>query len=144
MSDDPSVDPSILLTSVEVTTARYVPIIDKTPPRPAPTLAYSWEECNPHAKVLYIRDHNEANTELSKLPHGPQALGFDLEWKPTYVKGGGENPVALVQLANNDTIFLLQVSAMKGRSTSCLPKSLLSEQRNGMIVIFILQSSPQT
>ncbi|KAF8203229.1 ribonuclease H-like domain-containing protein [Pholiota molesta] len=113
MSDDPSVEPSVLSTTVEVATARYVPIIDKTPPRPAPTMAYSWKECNPRAKVLYIRDHNEANSELSKLPHGPQALGFDLEWKPTYIRGVGENPVALVQLANNDTVYLLQVSAMK-------------------------------
>ncbi|KAF8971509.1 ribonuclease H-like domain-containing protein [Flammula alnicola] len=105
------------------------PIIDKSPPRPAPTSAYSWKDYNPKAKVLYIRDHKEANLELSKLPRGPQALGFDLEWKPTFVKGGGENPVALVQLANNDTIFLLQVSAMKE-----FPSSLVQVLADPLIV----------
>ncbi|KAF9474307.1 ribonuclease H-like protein [Pholiota conissans] len=113
MSDDPSVHPFVVSTTTESATPRYIPIIDKSPPRPAPTLAYSWKECNPQAEVLYIRDHNEANLELSKLPHGPQAFGFDLEWKPTFVRGAGENPVALVQLANNEKILLLQVSAMK-------------------------------
>jgi hypothetical protein len=84
--------------------------------RPAPTMAYFWKEYNPDAKVLYIHNHDEANAELSKLGAGPQALGFDMEWKPNYVKGASENPVALVQLANGDTTFLLQISAMRGIS----------------------------
>ncbi|KAF8887964.1 ribonuclease H-like domain-containing protein [Gymnopilus junonius] len=89
------------------------PLIDKSLPRPAPTLAYSWREYNPQAKLLYIRDHQHANVELARLGSGPQALGFDLEWKPIFYRGARENPVALVQLANNSTIFLLQLTAMK-------------------------------
>ena len=92
------------------------PIIDKSPPRPAPTQAYSWKEYNSSAKLLYIRDHGRANEELSKLD--VTVLGFDLEWKPIYYKGGKENPVALVQLASYDTVLLLQISAMEGRSSN--------------------------
>lgn len=86
--------------------------MEKLPPRPAPTWAYSWNEASPNARLVYLRDADEANQVLSRLQPGP--LGFDLEWKPTYVKGGHENPVALVQLANDDTIHLIQISAMKG------------------------------
>ncbi|PPQ90406.1 hypothetical protein CVT25_014924 [Psilocybe cyanescens] len=83
------------------------------PPAPSPTLLYSWSEYNPNIRLLYIRSHQQANLELAKLGSGPQVLGFDLEWKPTYRKGATENPVALVQLSNHDTIFLLQITAMK-------------------------------
>jgi len=59
----------------------------------------------------YIRDYDEANRRIAQLQ--PGHFGFDLEWRPTYVKGQPENRVALVQLANNQTILLIQVSAMK-------------------------------
>jgi hypothetical protein len=89
-------------------------LFEKTLPRPAPTLSYSWKEQCPGAQLLYIQDAELANKELSTL--APGAFGFDLEWKPTFVKGAGENPVALVQLANDETILLLQISAMKGNA----------------------------
>ena len=94
----------------------FLPPIDKSPPRPAPTKAYSWNEYNSHAKLLYIREHGRANKELANLDDS--VLGFDLEWKPNYHKGRRENPVALVQLASYDTILLLQISAMEGRSSN--------------------------
>ena len=90
------------------------PVIDRSLPRPAPTLAYSWRNYNPDAKLFYLRDHEKANLELAQL-RSATALGFDLEWKPTFFRGARENPVALVQLANATTIFLLQVTAMKGK-----------------------------
>ena len=96
------------------TTPRYIPVIDKAPPRPAPTLEYTWRDYNSAAQVLYIRDHVEANMQLSRLPESANILGFDLEWKPTFKRGGRENPVALVQLANDKTIFLLQITSMQG------------------------------
>jgi len=92
------------------------PKIDKSLPRPAPTKAYSWKEYNSLAKMLYIRDHQQANKELSEL--NATVLGFDLEWKPTFYRGGKENRVALVQLASYNTILLLQISAMQGRSSN--------------------------
>lgn len=96
------------------------PVIEKLPPRPSPTMAYSYKEYNPNAKVFYVRDHNVANKVLTSLhpPTGP--LGFDLEWRPNFVKGGTDNPVALVQLANESTVMLFQVSAMKGNSLHTL------------------------
>ena len=90
--------------------------LDKSPPRPAPTEAYSWKEYNSRATLFYIRDHRQANFQLSIL--NVSLLGFDLEWKPIFHKGGKENPVALVQLASFDTILLLQISAMEGRSSN--------------------------
>lgn len=41
-------------------------------------------------------------------------LGFDLEWRPTFKKGYPRNPVALVQLADENAMVLIQVSAMQG------------------------------
>lgn len=89
------------------------PIIDKSPPRPAPTEEYSWATYHPSAKVIYIRDHERADLALAELDPKTDILGFDLEWRPTYVKGRPENPVALVQLANDDNILLIQLTAMK-------------------------------
>lgn len=72
---------------------------------------YFWREQSPApTRIRYITNHLEADFELSRLAIGP--LGFDLEWRPNYRKGGRENPVALVQLAGFDTILLLHISAM--------------------------------
>ena len=46
----------------------------------------------------------------------PCAFGFDVEWKPVYQKGQPANKVALIQLANDEVIYLLQVSAMQSKS----------------------------
>ncbi|THH28279.1 hypothetical protein EUX98_g5906 [Antrodiella citrinella] len=78
---------------------------------------YSWRTQSPTARLAYIRDVQEAEIELMQPLTGP--LGFDLEWKPNYVKGEKENPVALVQLASADRILLFQVTAM-----SAFPQAL--------------------
>ncbi|RXW16585.1 hypothetical protein EST38_g9261 [Candolleomyces aberdarensis] len=85
--------------------------IEKLPPRPAPTCGYVWREWSPNATVVYLRNSDEANRHLSTMT--PGCIGFDLEWKPVFAKGAQENPVALVQLANDDMIYLVQVTAMK-------------------------------
>lgn len=79
---------------------------------PRPELPrYFWrDQCPAPTRIRYITNHLEADFELSRLAIGP--LGFDLEWRPNYRKGGRENPVALVQLAGFDTILLLHISAM--------------------------------
>lgn len=72
---------------------------------------YFWRDQSPtRTRIQYITNHLKADFELSRLAIGP--LGFDLEWRPNYRKGGRENRVALVQLAGFDTILLLQISAM--------------------------------
>ncbi|KAF8649841.1 hypothetical protein AX16_005604 [Volvariella volvacea WC 439] len=73
---------------------------------------YSWRDHSPpHTRLVYIRNIHDANTELQKLKIGP--VGFDLEWKPTFVSGQPENRVALVQIATEDTILLLHLTSMQ-------------------------------
>ncbi|TDL28801.1 ribonuclease H-like protein [Rickenella mellea] len=74
-------------------------------------LPYSWRKNSTTGSLIYLRDHELANHELSTL--NARIVGFDLEWKPKFYKGGVENPVAVVQLATDDKILLIQVSAMK-------------------------------
>lgn len=113
VDDQPSLpDEKIVPADEEAPPIPMASAIEKLPPRPAPTYEYSWAEWSPNAEVVYLRDAEETNKHLSQLK--PGCLGFDLEWKPNYVKGGKENPVALVQLANDDVIYLLQITAMKG------------------------------
>lgn len=81
------------------------------PPPPPELPLYSWMERSPGSRLVYIRYPEAAELELTQQPLvGP--LGFDLEWKPCFVKGQKENPVAVVQLASADRILLIQVSAM--------------------------------
>jgi hypothetical protein len=44
-------------------------------------------------------------------PPTPVALGFDLEWRPNFIAGQSQNPVALVQLAAADRVYLFQIVA---------------------------------
>jgi len=80
-------------------------------PPPKPSVVYSWKEFHPTASVTYVRDHRQADYLLQRLNKGP--YGFDLEWKPNFTKGRAQNRVALVQIANDQSILLLQVSAMQ-------------------------------
>lgn len=73
---------------------------------------YSWNTCSPSCRFSYITDLDVANWLLSTLPPGP--VGFDLEWKPCYVKDQPENRVALIQLAAADCVLLLHVHRMRG------------------------------
>jgi hypothetical protein len=87
--------------------------VSKQPDRPIlPT--YSWRTKSSNAQLFYIRDHRQVDLTIARLRNGP--LGFDLEWRPNFIKGQLENPVALVQLSNEDTILLIQISAMGGMS----------------------------
>ncbi|KAF8078279.1 ribonuclease H-like domain-containing protein [Lyophyllum atratum] len=57
--------------------------------------------------------HSRSRRRRHPRWHPLRPVGFDLEWKPTFTKNTPENPVALVQLANQDTILLIQISAMQ-------------------------------
>ncbi|KZT06265.1 uncharacterized protein LAESUDRAFT_759455 [Laetiporus sulphureus 93-53] len=98
-------------------------------PAPPPRVykLYHWKVHAPNARLVYIRDAQTADHELSQLGDGP--LGFDMEWKPAFYKGQKANPVALIQLANDDVILLLQVSAMNG-----FPQKLKEIMESGKIV----------
>lgn len=86
------------------------PFQKKQPKPPSPFEAYSYEKQSPGTRLVYIRDAARADEEIAKLESGP--LGFDLEWRPNFIKGRKENPVALVQIASKDVILLIQVSAI--------------------------------
>jgi hypothetical protein len=48
---------------------------------------YSFREHMPNATIRYITDLAAADAALAELDlQGP--LGFDLEWRPTFIKGG--------------------------------------------------------
>ncbi|OBZ79223.1 Werner syndrome ATP-dependent helicase [Grifola frondosa] len=89
-------------------TVSQEPAVPPVPPRVYEH--YSWSTKSPNTRLVYIRDIETADREISELR--AEHVGFDLEWKPNYVKGGRENPVALVQLACKDKILLIQVSSM--------------------------------
>ncbi|KAG8905931.1 hypothetical protein FRB99_007936 [Tulasnella sp. 403] len=66
-----------------------------------------------HVRLHYATTTLEAEraTKRLKLDRGP--LGFDVEWRPNFQKGVPEHPVALVQICDENTIVLAQISAME-------------------------------
>ncbi|CAK5264871.1 unnamed protein product [Mycena citricolor] len=56
---------------------------------PPPTIKFSWRNTVPCPRRVYITDTAQAEIEMS-IFQGP--CGLDIEWKPTFVKGGAENP----------------------------------------------------
>ncbi|KAF8922276.1 ribonuclease H-like domain-containing protein [Mucidula mucida] len=62
---------------------------------------------------MYITDVQAANNAIaSQLGSYIGHCGFDLEWRPSFMKGEREHPVSLVQIATSDIAFLFHVSAM--------------------------------
>ena len=80
---------------------------------------YKWRTAQ--AKLHYIFTESEADRVLNLLRlklerdkrEGANVLGFDLEWRPNFRGGNVQNPVALVQLATEDEVFLVQISRMQ-------------------------------
>jgi hypothetical protein len=87
---------------------------------------YSWRAKGTNTQLFYIRDSREVDAAIVRVGNGP--LGFDLEWRPNFIKGQVENPVALVQLSTDDTILLIQISAMPGMLLNTL--DFLKAERN--------------
>jgi hypothetical protein len=86
------------------------------PGRAASTL-YDWRAFTaPGAQLRYIRTEDTANERIARITsrQTPFAIGIDFEWRPTFVSGRAENPIALVQVACDDEILLVHVSAMQG------------------------------
>ncbi len=83
------------------------------------TLAlYDWRAFAPAGTQLYyITSEGDANQRVARIASrpGPFTIGLDFEWRPTFVARRPENPIALVQLACDDEILLVQVSAMSGK-----------------------------
>ncbi|KAI0005439.1 ribonuclease H-like domain-containing protein [Russula compacta] len=80
------------------------------------TLApYDWRTFAPGAQLHYIRTEATTNERIARIASrpGPFIIGLDFEWRPTFEARRPENPIALVQLACDDEILLVHVSAMK-------------------------------
>ena len=83
------------------------------------TTLYDWRAfAAPGAQLHYIRTEDGANERVARIAsrQTPFAIGLDFEWRPTFVSGRAENPIALVQVACDDEILLMHVSAMQGKS----------------------------
>ena len=98
---------------------------------------YDWRTfAAPGAQLHYIRTEETANERIARITSRttPFAIGLDFEWRPTFVAGRPENPIALIQVACDDEILLVQVSAMQGNQSfichvipepPAFPKSLI-------------------
>jgi hypothetical protein len=70
---------------------------------------YSYLNFSTTPVLKYIRSESEANEVLENI-NGP--LGFDIEWKIMFRKA--MRPVAVVQVASERAIYIIQTSAMRG------------------------------
>ncbi|QRW27178.1 chalcone domain-containing protein [Rhizoctonia solani] len=72
---------------------------------------FLWKEhAVPGTEVKYLRTTGEVDEALQSVK-GP--FGFDIEWRPSFARGMREAPIALLQLARPDQIFLIQLSGMR-------------------------------
>ncbi|KAI8580900.1 hypothetical protein K450DRAFT_235131 [Umbelopsis ramanniana AG] len=63
-------------------------------------------------KLFCTKNPVETNAIIRKMIKEGQVFGLDLEWRPTFIKGGKENKTALVQLCNSKSILIIQISRM--------------------------------
>ncbi|KAK0208470.1 ribonuclease H-like domain-containing protein [Desarmillaria ectypa] len=90
------------------------------------TPMYDWSS---GSQPYYITNVAAADTLIARhLEHYIGHVGFDLEWKPSFVRGARENPVALVQIATATQVFIFQLSSM-----SAVPYSLKQLLENSAI-----------
>jgi len=86
-------------------------------PAGPPLPPFRWFTSFPQARLIYLNTPAKAIDFLSTFSHDllfsgkEPIIGFDMEWKPNFVKGHTENPVALIQLASTDAIALLHISS---------------------------------
>jgi hypothetical protein len=90
------------------------------------TTLYDWRAfTTPGAQLHYIRTEDTANERIGRIAsrQTPFVIGLDFEWRPTFVSGRAENPIALVQVACDDEILLVHVSAMQGKIFKSCPRA---------------------
>lgn len=77
----------------------------------APLLNYSYTFLHPKRTIRYIRTCDEAirQAKLSASALQGPFLGFDVEWRPNFVKGAPPSRVALIQLASKHEVLLFQI-----------------------------------
>jgi len=82
-------------------------------------VTYDWRTFTGNAQLRYIVTEGTANECIARIASRPSRLtiGLDFEWRPTFKPGTPENPIALVQLACDDEILLVHVSAIQAFPT---------------------------
>lgn len=72
---------------------------------------YSYKDYDPAPRVMYCTDPAEADRLVEQLS-GP--VGFDMEWKFYFARRTAvHKPVAVIQVADEKMILVVQISAMK-------------------------------
>lgn len=86
------------------------------PPRPPfEGPLYDWSQTSPKPELYYLTTCEDAEAAIADIiSRNPRAMGFDIEWRPQFLPKQPENPVALVQLASEEAIYLFQVTSMRG------------------------------
>ena len=86
------------------------------PPRPPfEGPLYDWSLATPRPRLRYLKNCEDADSAIQELvAKKVRAVGFDIEWRPQFLPKQPENPVALVQLASEDAIYLFQITSMRG------------------------------
>jgi hypothetical protein len=79
-------------------------------------VTYDWRTFTANAQLHYTVTEETANECIARITSraSPVTIGLDFEWRPTFTPRLPENPIALVQLACDDEILLVHVSAMQG------------------------------
>jgi len=87
----------------------------------APALDYSYTVRQPERTIRYIRTYKEAQQQARLCASALQGpfLGFDLEWRPNFVKGAPPSQVALIQLASKHEVLLFQIVRAREWAISC-------------------------
>ncbi|KAL5492760.1 hypothetical protein ACEPAI_4207 [Sanghuangporus weigelae] len=80
------------------------------PPIVFPLKTYSYKNHDPSPSCVYVRTEEEADKLVEGLTG---AVGFDIEWKVIFRRGVNMRPAATVQLSDQRTILVIQISAMK-------------------------------
>jgi len=94
-------------------------------------VTYDWRTFTANGQLHYTVTEGTANECIARIASrsstSPLTIGLDLEWRPTFTPGMPENSTALVQLACDEEIVLVQVSAMQA-FPSCLRDLLESDE----------------
>lgn len=86
----------------------------------APVLNYSYTIRQPERYIRYIKTYDEAQKQARLSASALQGpfLGFDVEWRPSFVKNAPPSRVALIQLASKHEVLLFQISQARKSTIS--------------------------
>ncbi|KAG8778841.1 hypothetical protein FRC15_010532 [Serendipita sp. 397] len=92
--------------------------------------SYSFTTMDPVRRLYYLRER-DADFEgwKNQSLRGVTVLGFDIEWRPSFVKDRPENRVATIQIASKHDVSVVQISNL-----GHVPQNLRDILRNPNII----------